>query len=529
MQFKTKNMMNNNIKKTESQEQLNQLQEVFLNTSSRIGNLINERPETKKVFGIQGQKINHYEDSAIQVIKRIQPEKETPEILDELLKNITAKSPKDAAGLDDDFKIKEKDLVVIVVDYVLNVAKKNNWPMARYQNKCFVFTGTFWKQITDDELKWFLFKSAQKINVEKLTADHFIFRNNLLNQFYGAGFFNLPKSDKTETKINLANGTFVITKEKQYLKPFDANDFMLYKLDFDYNPDQDAPKFQKYLDRVLPDKSRQMVLSEYMGYVFVKNSVLKLEKALILYGDGHNGKSVFFDIILKALGTENISNYSLQSLTDEKGYHRSMLSDKILNYASEISTKLNQTTFKMLVSGEPIEARQIYGRPFILTDYARLIFNTNVLPKDIENNEGFFRRFLIIPFDQVITEQEKDVDLANSIIRNELSGVFNWILDGLKRVLEQGGFTKSEAIENALKEFKLNSDSVNLFLDDGNYRPSEDKYISLKTFYEYYREYCKESGYTACSLKTFAARLRGYNYEITRKSSQGRRLLIEKT
>jgi len=44
----------------------------------------------------------------------------------------------------------------------------------------------------------------------------------------------------------------------------------------------------------------------------------------------------------------------------------------------------------------------IYGKPFILRDYARFIFNTNVLPKDLEHNTGFFRRFIIIEFDQVL-------------------------------------------------------------------------------------------------------------------------------
>lgn len=330
-----------------------------------------------------------------------------------------------------------------------------------------------------------------------------------------------------ETKINLANGTFVITKEKQFLKPWDQKDFLLYKLDFEYEPDTDAPLFQKYLDRVLPDESKQKVLAEYLGYVFIKNSVLKLEKALILFGDGHNGKSVMFDIIMKILGPENVSNFSLQSLTDDKGYHRSLLTGKLLNYASEISTKLNTTTFKMLVSGEPIEARQIYGKPFILENYAKMMFNTNLLPKDIENNIGFFRRFIIIHFDQFISEEEKDPNLANSIVTNELPGVFNWILEGLRRLLEQGDFTKSASIENMIEEFKLSSDSVKMFLEDGNYSPCPEKFANLKDLYSYYRDYCKDSGYIACSLKTFSERLRSHHYLVQRKS-HGRIVYIDK-
>jgi putative DNA primase/helicase len=204
-----------------------------------------------------------------------------------------------------------------------------------------------------------------------------------------------------------------------------------------------------------------------------------------------------------------------------------MLTGKLLNYASEISTKLDTPRFKQLVSGEPIEARQIYGKPFILENYARMMFNTNVLPKDIEVNMGFFRRFILLHFDQTISEQEKDPNLANEIIENELSGVFNWVLEGLERLLAQGNFSKSAAIDNALENYKLNSDTVYLFLEDANYRHSDDKKIQMKILYQDYKEYCTDSGYISCSSKTFGERLRYHQYEIDRKSV-GRWVYIEK-
>jgi putative DNA primase/helicase len=467
--------------------------------------------------------------SSIQIQEISNPEQEkTPaQILKSLLTHITAQSPHEAANISEDKSLSEKDLVVITVDYVLKISQKNKWEMASWQNSYFVYTGTHWKKLTEDELKDFLGKAAEKINIDKFLARHYTFRNNLHSQFHDAGLFTPPISDTNETKINLTNGTFVITKEQQYLKPWDSNDFLLYKLNFSYNPEAKAPKFQKYLDRVLPDKSKQLVLAEFMAYVFIKNSVLKLEKALILFGDGHNGKSVFFDVIMKVLGPENVCSFSLQSLTDNKGYHLSMLTGKLLNYASELSSKLDTPRFKLLVSGEPIEARQIYGKPFILTDYARFMFNTNVLPKDVEINMGYFRRFLLMHFDQTISEEEKDANLANTIITYELSGVFNWIMGGLERLLAQGNFSKSIAIDNALEDYKLSSDTVHLFLNDGNYIPSDDKKIQLKNLYSDYREYCKDSGYIACSLKTYADRLRNYQYDIIR-TEKGRWVFIEK-
>ena len=85
----------------------------------------------------------------------------------------------------------------------------------------------------------------------------------------------------------------------------------------EYNPQAKAPLFEAYLNRVLPDIKRQKILAEYLGFVFIKHGSnrLKEEKALILYGTGANGKSVFFEIVSALLGAENISNYSSNKIS----------------------------------------------------------------------------------------------------------------------------------------------------------------------------------------------------------------------
>jgi len=123
-------------------------------------------------------------------------------------------------------------------------------------------------------------------------------------------------------------------------------------------------------------------LAEFVGYVFAPN--LKLEKSLFLYGSGANGKSVFFDIISALLGTQNVSNYSIDTLCEPNGYYRAMIANKLLNYSSEIGKRFEVDKFKQLSSGEPVEARLPYGEPFQIRNYARMVFNANQLPKDIE-------------------------------------------------------------------------------------------------------------------------------------------------
>ena len=179
---------------------------------------------------------------------------------------------------------------------------------------------------------------------------------------------------------------------------------------------------------------------------------------------------------------------------------------------------MDSVFFKQLVSGEPVEARLPYGEPFILEDYAKFIFNANELPRDVEQNEAFFRRFIIIEFGVTIEEEDRDAGLAQKIIADELPGVFNWVVSALDRLLEQKRFSNSEASTAILKEYRSNSDSVNLFLEDKLYQKSLVSEISLHVLYLEYNKHSVDSGYRPVSKRIFSDRLKQLNFELSKRN-----------
>jgi len=413
-------------------------------------------------------------------------------------------------------RLANKHYVVISIDELLSLAKRNNWDLCKRGDFIYCYNGAYWSNMPKDDLIKFTGEVAEKQGVPFIDAKFYLFREQLLKQFLSTAYLPAPAIENNKVLINLTNGTFEINQKGHQLRPFNKNDFLTYQLPFEYNANAKAPMFEKYLNEVLPDVSSQLVLSEYIGYIFTKQ--LKLEKALLLYGSGANGKSVFFDIITALLGNQNVSNYTLQSITDEKGYQRAMLQNSLVNYGSEISDKLNSDIFKQLVSGEPIEARLPYGQPFEITNYAKLIFNCNQLPKDVEQTNAYFRRFLIIPFDVTISDDNKDVDLAKKIIANELSGVFNWVLDGLNRLLKKKDFTKCDAAKKAVEQYRIESDSVKLFIRDEGYQKSIEEHILLKDLYHKYRIFCNEDGYRPVNKSNFKKRLLSDSYHFEKKN-----------
>ena len=438
------------------------------------------------------------------------------EVLADLLDQFETVDFRGRAGLDEDAKLTRKIYVIISIDEIISKATDNNWGLCIKDGFTYLYNGRYWQTLDIETLKIFLAEAAIKIGIPEFEGKYYQTRDELYKQFMTMA--NMPTPEITEgvTLINLQNGTFEITDTSQQLREQRREDFLKYQLPFSYDPNATCPLFDKYLKRVLPDKESRKVLAEYVGYIFTNG--LKLEKVAILYGGGANGKSVFFDIIQALIGRDNICTYSLQSLTKTDSYERVNIANKLLNYATEINGKLEASIFKQLASGEPVQARQIYGEAFIMENYAKLMFNCNELPKEVENTDAFFRRFIIFPFTQRIPKEEQDPELSKKIIRDELSGVFNWMLDGLRRLLEQKMFSPSQVIDEQINEFRKESDSVAMFLDEEGYRPDPDGFVLLKTLYQEYRSYCADNGYSSCSLKTVSKRLKSSGIHCTKSN-----------
>jgi putative DNA primase/helicase len=417
-------------------------------------------------------------------------------------------------------RAKQKEILILCIENLSKVAEELRWGLCKHQDFVYMYNGQFWQFIDRETFKKFLGEAAEAMGAAKFTARYYKFRDELLKQFDAAAYKPAPDFDPDAVQVNLMNGTYEIKGGKGGMRLFDPNDFITYQLPFNFDPDAKAKLWQAYLDRVLPDKSRQQVLAEYMGYVFIRNgsSRLKLEQALVLYGTGANGKSVFYEVMNALLGAENVSSYSLEHLTDTEGYSRAAIANKLVNYASEINGKLETAAFKQLVSGEPVQGRFPYGRPMILKNYAKLIFNCNELPREVEHTEAYFRRWLIVPFDVTIPNEERDSELPRKIISTELPAVFNWVLDGLNRLLEQKRFTECEAARDAVQQYRTEADSVQMFLSENGYQRCAEDIVEVKELYRCYKDYCREDLFIPLKKSNFKKRLEAAHVQVVRRN-----------
>jgi putative DNA primase/helicase len=484
--------------------------------------MVTQNPSLDEGLTLLARDLQDIANITLPIPDAFEGDKKHTDVLNDLLKEIKPINFRDFLGLPNDVEERQKHVVVAVIKNLLEVARSKKWNLSRVYDYVYVFNGAFWQQFDKEDMKAFLGKSSIQMGYAEYEARHFEFKERLLKQFLTDAHLPAPPVEPDKILINLQNGTMEFTSESSKLRDFAAEDFLTYQLPFHYDKNAICPLFDRYLLDVLPDKNSRRLLQEYSGYIFTK---MNLEKMLMLTGSGSNGKSVFFNIISALVGRENLLTYSMGLFSHE--YNRAKLTNVLLNYSSEKGTELNPDTFKALVSGEPLQAREPYGKSFTLRNKVRFINNANELPKETEHTEAYFRRYLIIPFDVTISESQKDIDLANKIITNELSGVFNWLLEGLDRIIKQQKFTSCEKSDKALSEFRRQSDSVALFIDEYSYAQSITVKQPLADLYIRYKTFCQDDGYKPVGKNKFSVRIENKGFEKTRLTNGSTAFLME--
>jgi putative DNA primase/helicase len=456
--------------------------------------------------------------------KLLSTPKTNSKILKKILDQIEVIDFISEAGVYEDKEIKQYEYKVIVANEILIKATKLKFDFRNYQEKLYIYNRCFWSVLEEDELLIFLTQASKIAGIKKTKSEYFKFGEDLFKQFQ-ASTISIKNKEIEKNLINLRNGTLEIYQNEVKLRPFKQEDFLTYQLDFDFELEAEATLFHDFLNEVLPDQSLQYIISEYLGSIFINSKDIKFEQALFLYGGGSNGKSVIYEIIQSLLGIENFSSYPLLKLTTDPNT-RAKIKDKLLNFSSEAGEVGSHDIFKKLVSRESVDAKLLYKDVYEISGYAKLMFNCNDLPKLNEYTHGYYRRFLIIPFDKTIAKKDQDKSLSKKIINSELPGVLNWILEGMIRLYNNKEFTTSRSSEKALEEFELDSDSVRMFLKEDRYEKSSELISLLDLFYSF-RAYCLSNGYKPCSKITLSKRLKGIGYEIKREA-KGMSFYIQK-
>ena len=304
--------------------------------------------------------------------------------------------------------------------------------------------------------------------------------------------------------INVRNGR--LDWRTKTLEPHTPATFDVLQIPVSYDPDARCPHYDTYLSTTL-DPELISLADEINGHCLVPDT--RFEKTVMFVGLGNNGKSVYLDTLTALLGPENVSHVALQDLTDDK-FQAAELLGKLANIFADLDSRMitSSSRFKMLTTGDPITAQRKFGQPFSFTNYARMLFSANKIPRSYDTSYAFYRRWIVMEFTKTFTGKAADKHLRETL-RQELPGIFNRALEGLERLYTQEDFTIPQAAKDALASYQRDNDTVAAFAAEclKAEKPEHGGRIIKQQLYRNYRGYCASQRWRPVSQREFKAKL----------------------
>ena len=253
------------------------------------------------------------------------------------------------------------------------------------------------------------------------------------------------------------------------------------------------------------------------------------EALIIAYGEGSNGKSTFWNAIARVLGSYS-GAMSADALT--VGCKRNVkpemaeLKGKRLVIAAELEEgmRLNTSIVKQLCSTDEVSAEKKYKDPFKFVPTHTLVLYTNHLPKVGANDDGTWRRLIVIPFNAKIRGKSDIKNYADYLVENAGGAILSWIIEGAKKVIENGfKLNVPQVVVDAVNRYRDNNDWLSIFVEDccevdPTYRQKSGE------FYQEYRAYCMRNGEYARSTTDFYTGLEIAGFE-KKKTKTGMMIL----
>jgi putative DNA primase/helicase len=289
-----------------------------------------------------------------------------------------------------------------------------------------------------------------------------------------------------KTKIYDLQNDMFLDYDKEYV--------FLNRFPYDYIPDAPEQPFITQTIADIADHDREVIqlLYEAIGNCFfLLNSY---RGAVMLYGkDGNNSKSTLLNMITQLLGRENTSFLSLQDTMER--FRLVEIYGKAANIGDDIPDTYfpDSAIFKKLVTGEYVTAEKKGQDAFPFRPFAKMFFAMNGLPPVSDKSKAFFGRLLLIPLNRDFSKAATcNVDLKNRVwTQQEMEYLVTLAMEGLKRLIKQGQFTRPKSVRDALQEYERENNPIMEFLEeceDIEGRPIAD-------IYQKYRIWSEASGH----------------------------------
>ncbi|HCD7072482.1 TPA: toprim domain-containing protein [Klebsiella pneumoniae] len=239
-----------------------------------------------------------------------------------------------------------------------------------------------------------------------------------------------PTGEQPADCIGFSNGIYDL--KAQEFRPHAPDNWLMNHNGIEYTPAErgetlatHAPNFTRWINHATGgngDRAARIKAALFMVLARRHDWQLFIE----VTGEGGSGKSVFSSIAVSLAGEHNTASASMGTLDTARG--RAQLVGKSLIIMPDQTRYVGEGAgIKAITGGDPVEIDGKYEKQFTTVLNAVVLATNNEPMTFTERNGGIARRRVIFPFDNPVSEAEKDPDLTAKI-RREIPVIIRHLL-----------------------------------------------------------------------------------------------------
>ena len=341
-------------------------------------------------------------------------------------------------------------------------------------------------------------------------------RKTMIREARSTDPLRMSSFDTVTNLFNCQNVTIdlstVETTGKVAIRQHNPDDLITKTANVKYDPDAKCERWDKFVNEIMcGDKELAKYLQKSFGYAMAGNN--SREFFMILYGQKtRNGKGTLMETVLNIVGKEEygaslspagITQKTTSSNKPSPEFAR-LAGVRFVNVSEpDMETRLNVGMMKSLTGGDEITARMLYGNPIEYKPQYVIFINTNHLFVILDDTIFASGRVAITPFNKHFEEEERDFNLKSTFKKPEnASAILNWMLEGYEMYVKEG-LSPPQAAIDALIEYRRESDTIALFIEETLEKCEKSERIKTSDLYKEYQLWCAENEREARKIHAF--------------------------
>lgn len=366
-------------------------------------------------------------------------------------------------------------------------------PLIRFQEDYYLWNSKYW-QIHDEELV--------SRDVQRALKGKGFSMSDINNTITSVKRFSTVSNFKpSPTHIAFDNGVIDLKgwdKGEMDLKLMGHNKKhkTMSALNFDYDPKAECPRWIRFLNQIFEeDQERVQLLQQSIGYFLVYD--YRWHKILVMVNKSRSGKGTIIKIIRDLVGKDVFRATTLNHLGKDHSLDELQRAKVAVISDAKQANKFNisQTHENLLTisSNDEVPVTRKFKSSLSVALPCRLVLVANDLPRFVDSADALFNRYNTLPFNVSFAGRE-DVNLLKKL-RRELPGIFNWAIEGLKLLVENGKFIVPAAGQEKAEELKIYNNPLGTFVNNIMVKTNDPKdVVNVTDLYDIYCRFCKAVG-----------------------------------